>query len=331
MDLREILSHYPLEYRPFNIEALGFAGGFSGAFFWRMETPAGKYCLRRWPREHPSEEGVRFIHALLRHVWTAGFPFVPVPRATRDGRSYLSHAGHFWELTPWMPGVADFRLRPTAEKLRAALTALANFHRAAASFPMSAAPSTGRSPGIGHRTAQLRHWMGGELAALERSLEPAVWPELFSVAKAILALVPTVAPRVLGVLEKASPWETPLQPCLGDIWHGHVLFQGDRVTGLVDFGSVRVESVAVDVARLLGSMAVDDKPSWQSGIDAYQSIRPLSPTEVWLVEAFDRSTVVMSGLNWIDWIYRERRTFPDRESIVARLKEILLRLQEVAK
>ena len=39
----------------------------------------------------------------------------------------------------------------------------------------------------------------------------------------------------------------------------------------------------------------------------------------------------MSGLNWIDWIYRERRTFPDRESIVARLKEILLRLQEVAK
>lgn len=45
-----------------------------------------------------------------------------------------------------------------------------------------------------------------------------------------------------------------LQPCIRDIWHDHVLFDGDRVTGLIDFGAMQIDTPATDIARLVGSL-----------------------------------------------------------------------------
>jgi Ser/Thr protein kinase RdoA (MazF antagonist) len=105
-----------------------------------------------------------------------------------------------------------------------------------------------------------------------------------------------------------------------------VLFDGDRVAGLIDFGSMRAESVAADLARLLGSMAGDDEAKWRVGLEAYQSECPLSEGEILLVRAFDQSTVLMAGLNWIEWVYLQRRVFDDHQVICDRLDEILARL-----
>ncbi len=65
------------------------------------------------------------------------------------------------------------------------------------------------------------------------------------------------------------------------------------------------------------------------GLDAYGSVRQLSDAEVSLVYAFDRSTVLMAGLTWIDWIYRQRRSFENREAIPDRLDEIIRRLRHL--
>ena len=142
--------------------------------------------------------------------------------------------------------------------------------------------------------------MSGELEALAAHLTSQTWPELFPTARAILAMAPDFAPAVLAVLTEAARQETLLHPCIRDIWHEHVLYEGDRVSGLIDFGSLRIESVAADVARLLGSMVLDDEEGWHAGIEAYGAARPLSPGELRLVKAFDHSTVLMSGLNWIE-------------------------------
>jgi len=326
----QVLAHYPDDCQPRNLESLGGAGGFSGAVFWRLTTCTGRYCLRRWPKEHPSEEGLRFIHAVLEHVWRQGFRLIPVPRRTRNGYTYVRLGGFLWELAAWLPGEADYRNHPSRQRLRSAMAALAGFHTVAASYPLSAS-SPGPSPGIGDRLSRLRRWMRSDLAALATHVTGRVWPELMPTARAILARVPDVAPRVLAVLSDAAEQATPLQPCICDIWHGHVLYEGDPVSGLVDFGSVRIESVAADIARLLGSMVLDDKEGWHAGIEAYRAERPLSPNELRLVTAFDQSTVLMSGLNWIDWIYREQRTFFDRPAIVARVDEILHRLRALGK
>jgi Ser/Thr protein kinase RdoA (MazF antagonist) len=109
-----------------------------------------------------------------------------------------------------------------------------------------------------------------------------------------------------------------------------VLFVGDEVSGIVDFGSMRPDNVATDVARLLGSLAGDDTQDWQSGLSAYQSVRPLSDDELSLVKAFDRSTVVLGGLQWLEWVYLDGRQFDNRAAVLERVDEFLRRLESLA-
>ena len=117
------------------------------------------------------------------------------------------------------------------------------------------------------------------------------------------------------------------QPCIRDIWHDHVLFEGDRVSGLIDFGALRCDTVAGDVARLAESMAGDDFDQWQCAVDAYRAIRPLSDDELTLVQAFDRTAPLLAAINWIDWIFRSGRTFDDPAEVTCRVKKILSRFE----
>jgi len=321
-----VLAAYPEDCRSNQIESLGSAGGFSGARFWRVRARAGVLCLRRWPQGHPSAERLEFIQAVLWHVVREGFELVPLPLCTRLHKGYVPHGGYFWELAPWMPGEADFRVDPTEEKLRAAMIALAEFHRAASSFPLPHPPCS-PSPGIRDRLRQLQRWTSGDLDRLVAAVEPGLWPDVERRAATLFRLIPRAAGRALMLLDNSVRYRVSLQPCIRDVWHKHVLFDRREVSGLIDFGSMAAENVAADVARLLGSMAQDDSHLWQVGLDAYGSIRPLSEAEVSLVHAFDRSTVLMAGLTWIDWIYRQRRVFDNRHVVPHRLDEIIRRLE----
>jgi Ser/Thr protein kinase RdoA (MazF antagonist) len=127
-------------------------------------------------------------------------------------------------------------------------------------------------------------------------------------------------------LNEVRALEVPLQPCLRDIWHDHVLFVGDRVSGLVDLGSMSFESVAADVARLLGSLCGNDKRSWSVGMAAYEALRPLSEDERKLVAAFDRSNTLLAGVKWVEWVFVERRRFADPTAVLRRMEHILDRL-----
>ena len=102
-----------------------------------------------------------------------------------------------------------------------------------------------------------------------------------------------------------------------------------RVSGVIDFGAIRLENVAADVSRLLGSMAGGDRQGWETGLAAYQAIRPLSPEEEALIEAFDQSSLLMAGIQWIEWIYVDDRQFEDWAAILTRIDRLLMRLSGV--
>src|SRR5690242_7741031 len=112
-DLRQVLAAYPSDCQPKTVQNLGAGGGFSGARLWRLETSRGPLCLRRWPEEHPSREGLEFIQAVLRHVTSEGFALVLGPLDTQQGAGYVEHDRHLWELTRWMPGEANYRQVPS--------------------------------------------------------------------------------------------------------------------------------------------------------------------------------------------------------------------------
>lgn len=318
-EIREILSHYA---RPtiHTVEPLG-GTGFSGASLWRLQGEGTSWCLRRWPAEHPTRERLSYIHQVLFHVSAAGFRRIPVPVPTREGLSFVEAAGRLWELTPWLPGRADFAQQPGREKLEAALRILAQFHHHAATFQ----GLHGVPPGIVTRREQIDRLLNGDAATIEAAAERCDWPELRPRARRLVDRFHRNASQIRRLLERAERSSFPLQPCIRDIWHDHVLFVGSQVTGLIDFGALRIDHVAADIARLLGSLVADDAEGRRVGLEAYQSARVLTGEEQWLVEVYDRSSVLLSGMNWLEWICVEKREFPDPARVLQRIDEILSR------
>ncbi|MCA9222216.1 MAG: phosphotransferase, partial [Planctomycetales bacterium] len=119
----------------------------------------------------------------------------------------------------------------------------------------------------------------------------------------------------------------PMQPCIRDIWHDHVLFVGERVAGIVDFGAMRLDSVAGDLARLLGSFVRDDRIRWSRAIEWYDAVRRLSDAERQAISVFDAANRLLSGFSWLDWVYFQNRTFEHDDAVLARVDKHLGRLQ----
>jgi len=356
-DLAPVFQRYPPDCQPSHMEPLGSAGGMSGAQFWRITAPRGTILLRRWPEEHPPLNRLLFIHTVLRHAADRGITVLPLPIATRNGESIVVHAGFLWELTPWLPGAADYDHAPSDEKLRAAMTALAQFHVATADFKLAAA---GIAPAITRRLARLHQLAHGGIQELSLTITKTTWPELAPFAQHFIAALPRVVTRAIAQLEPLADIVLPLQPCIRDIWHDHLLFTGNEVTGLVDFGALDIDTAATDIARLLGSLAQgtvpfsretptnttfefgsnddytakrelspsspDESPIWRHGLAAYSTIRPLSKQESLAVFALDASGTILAGCNWIRWIYIERRRFDNRAQVVERFRRICARM-----
>ncbi len=327
--IKRILQLYPDDCQPHGIEPFASPDSFSGAALWRLSTPRGTLCLRRWPGEHPTPQRLQFVQAVLWHVDQEGFHLIPLPLETNHHHGFVRHDGHLWELTPWLAGAADYRNSPTPQKLHNAMAALAHFHLAARTFPLA---ETGpiSSPGISERVLRLKAFEAQRFAQLAGAIAPDTWPELAQRGVRLLALAEATSRKVLPTLESANQLDVVLQPCIRDVWHAHVLFMADEVSGIVDFGSMRPDNVATDVARLLGSLAGDDTRDWQRGLSAYQSVRRLSDDELSLVTAFDRSTVLLGGLQWLEWIYLEGRQFDNRPAVLERVDEFLRRLEKLA-
>ena len=265
---------------------------------------------------------------MLWHVDREGFQRVPLPLEATSHAGYVAHDGSFWELSPWMPGTADYHTAPSDTKLEAALRTLAEFHVAAASFPLAdIGPSV--SPGLAPpraipSTASRRQRATGRCHSrgdLARAGQP---------ARRLVQLFGMAAERWAGPIERACWLRVALAPCIRDIWHDHVLFVGDQVSGLVDFGAMQPDNVATDIARLLGSLVGDDILAWELGLTAYESVRPLSDDEHQLIDVFDRTTVLMGGLQWLEWIYLEHKVLADRPTVEARLDQAIERARVLA-
>lgn len=320
----QVLNHFPVDVRPRQVDSLGSAGGLSGARFWRFATGRGELVLRRWPQEHPPPDRLQFIHAVLRHAAEGSLSFLPVPLATTAGESFVEHAGHLWELTPWLPGVADFPQVPSDARRDAAMTALARFHVATEDFAQGGVPQP--APTVVERRQRLEGLFREEATSMRSQFEDDASPTIAPIARRFLALATEQLPAVIRLLEPHVERPFALQPAIRDVWHDHVLFTGDQVTGLIDFGAMRIDTPVADVARLLGSLAGDDTRMWEGGIAAYEQVRSLSPDERSAVVALDVAGTLLGGCNWVRWVFLERRRFERTEVVRGRLQALLARL-----
>ncbi len=332
--VRYVLAQYAPRVTPLRVEPLGNRGGFSGAGIWRVVTVAGDFALRRWPRSALPRERILGLHRLLEHLRMSGFKFVAVPLRTNDGTSLPHGIIDDWQLEPWLPGVADFHANPTNERLRAAMAALAQWHLAAERFVPDAdsaqwfaSRASSPSPAVAERLAILRAADSEQMDHMKKRIQQSKDSAIRERAGHILTLFQRGRASVVAELQLVHEVPVRLQPCLRDVWHDHVLFTGNEVTGLIDPSACRTESVASDLSRLIGSLVKDDRAAWDFALAEYQRHRPLTASELALVAVLDRSGVLLSGWTWLEWLYLERRPFADADAVEKRLKQIVGRME----
>lgn len=307
--------------------------GFSGTEVWRVS--AGQlFCLRGWLLEHPQPERLAWMHEVLRQARSCGLTYVPAPFADGQGRTFLESQGRRWELTSWMPGVADFREHPSARRLENAAQALARFHGATCDLlPPSASggqlATSLLTPGLVERRQRFTQLFGGVLLRVSNALQAARPSPRLMLGLELLDRILKLAPRADRDLGQHMGVRLPQQPCIRDVHAEHLLFTGDEVTGLIDFGAMRMDSVVGDLVRMLDSLLGPHRSQWEPALVAYSRLRPLLPEERALIPAWHRASVLLSAANWLDWLFVEHRQFADEAAIDRRLIELRESLAEL--
>jgi Ser/Thr protein kinase RdoA (MazF antagonist) len=315
--------------------------GFSGAIVLRIEVAAGAFCLRGWPRGVENETRILALHEFLAYIGSQGINYLAVPVASDDGPTLVRAEDRFWQLEPWLPGCADFWSRPSDVRLVAAFRALAHLHQVAAKFrpangnPSHLGPAVNEiAPAARDRLEIINRWTPSRLAELRKCPGQTFGvsePTFADVAGRIVAAFERCAPRVARELRAATQERVPLQPCLRDVWHDHVLFEGDAVTGLIDPTAARTDTVATDLSRLAGSLIADDRRSWDIALGAYCSVRTLSPAEHSLVGVLDRSGVLLSGMGWLERPFAFDQPLEFQSRVLERLERIAGRAEALAR
>ena len=313
----EVLAAYPRPLLGGHVIGLGNRGGFSGAAIYRVDAEAGAYCLRAWPAHQSQPDRLAWLHRLMADARDGGLLFVPRVFATKSGDTKVRHGVRLWELQEWLPGRADFRDSCTHARLENACGALAQLHGC---WQVGSPAVTAACPAVERRVHAIQNWHA---------------PAALCGADASVHAIAQRARNALSVwLGRVCPWLEPwarpvfpLQPCLCDVWHDHILFEGDTVSGLVDFGAAKIDHVANDLARLLGSLVGDDTDARAIGVRAYARVRPLSPEEERLVHVLDVTAAVLGLANWLMWLYRDGKAFEDENAVARRMTELIRRVE----
>ncbi len=286
---------------------------------WRWTGVAGSLLLRLWPEGYDAKQ-LADNHRLMADARNRGLQFVPLVIQTRLNVSLVTRLNRLWELQEWLPGVADFHGRPARQKLEQASTALAQLHQVWSRYRD---PVERQCPAIQRRLDFVRSWIARRHAGWRPRSQDA---SLQALLASFWTVVDSLVDHIAGWLRPWSDRLFPAQPCLRDPWHDHFLFENDRLTGLIDYGSVNTDNVAVDLARMLGSLVGDDEASWQLGFDGYRSIRALSAEEMALARALDRAGTVVAAATWLIWLTDRKGEFSEPLLAVKRLDGLMKRL-----
>ncbi len=276
------------------------------------------------------------VHQLLTLAQDRGVNIAPVPLKSASETTLPEINGEFWQLEPWMPGAADFLTRPNDERLKSAMTQLARFHNAVRDWvPVGGVDqwfqpaSVKTCPTIVNRIRMIDSY-ASSIADFEVALAKESNARFQDTGVRIALLFRATHSEVKQELIAVENLPVPLQPCIRDVWHDHLLFDSDELSGMVDFGAMATDSVSCDLSRLLGSLFGDDFASWQRGIWYYESVRPMTEAEHRLLRPLDQSSVLLSGMTWLKRRYVLRNTPADLSRVCDRLDAILVRLSSLA-
>jgi len=158
---------------------------------------------------------------------------------------------------------------------------------------------------------------------------PPVSPDLDPVLRRALATSSRVAPATVGELRSWEHRTFALQPCVRDLRADHILFDTDRIGGIIDYGAADIDHPAVDLARLLGDYAGPDDVRFTAGLNAYRSVNPTFEPSNEFVQLLAHTGAVCSVLGWLFRLVVRREAVPDPRAAAARITSLIARVDPV--
>ena len=229
-ELQRVLGYYDLgELRSARRVKRGFVNEN-----WVMETTRGRSFLKRRHPHLRNPDVIRAQHALIAHLRRAGFP-APAILPTASGASFLVLDGEFYEVQAYIEGTPYDHANP-AHFREAALT-LGRYHTRVQSFAPEAMRALGElyspevlSTTLTHLTEAWEIEQDHDLAQTARQLDAHAvdLAKRFADHRALLHLV-----------------------IHGDYYAGNLLFEDDRIVGVVDYDKARWQPRAVELAEAL--------------------------------------------------------------------------------
>ncbi|MFT3879367.1 MAG: phosphotransferase [Gemmatales bacterium] len=291
--------------------------GFSGALVWKITCQEQSFALKRWPVGQPVYFDLHAIHRLMLQARCAGLTVVPLVKQMIEGGSVLIHQGFQWDACSWQPGQPDHQ--PDDSRLEAAMTSLSRLH---ALWRTAHDRRHGVCTAVTLQYRRLSQWTSDEWDLLKKKC-----PSTGILREAVCLL----KKHREHALARLAPWLTRhvlLQPCLGDVWADHVLYVDDDCTGLIDYGGVRYDHPAQDLARLIGSYTQGHATRRQFALSRYST---LSEEMEQLSIVLDETGVLIGLSNWLRWLVLEERLFPDLAArAMNRLEQLISRLSTSA-
>lgn len=186
---------------------------------WLVETVRGQYFLKhRHPRRRQPSRVVQAQHELIEHLRQCGFP-APAIVPTARGDTFLLLEGELYELAEYIPSEPYNHERP--EHLDAAARMLGTYHACVAGFAPPALQERGELYNPAHSRAFL--------TALREGWQLDRDPILARIARRLEARAGDLAVRF------SNHGALPHLIVHGDYYAGNLLFDGDRIVGVVDY------------------------------------------------------------------------------------------------
>lgn len=308
-------------------------GGLSSSRVYRCRSNQGDLCLRCWP-ESVSIQHLQFIRQHVVLARDQGIGILCDYLTSRDERFFEESEGRYWELTTWLPGKADYLENRKMQKLRSVMRALAKLHLvwresggAFSQITRTSQPSPAVKQRIELLNSALARFSVSFPSTLHSDLKSGAQPKWAGCVQRTLERLRTLGPNVLAELKSICDKAVTVHFVLRDVWSEHVLFTGEDVTGIVDYGAARIDEPATDLARLLGSLEPFDTAAWTRGLEAYHDVN--TSIDFHRVAVLDRATCLLSAAQWLQWLGVEDRQFPAEDSwLEQRWSGLLDRLEQ---
>jgi homoserine kinase type II len=238
------------------VQLHGIAQGVENSNYVLM-TERGRFILTLYERRvEPAD--LPFFLGLMDHLAARGVP-CPTPVHGRDGEALRSLCGRQAAVVSFLEGTSPHRVR--APQCAALGAALAHLHLAGAGFEMARA----------------------------NALSVSGWRPLFEACRAdadrVMPGLEAEIDRELRQIEDQWPDDLPRGVIHADLFPDNVFFQGDRLTGIIDFYFACVDIIAYDLAICLNAWCFEPDGAFnitkaRQMLAAYRARRAFTPREL---------------------------------------------------